>query len=41
MRYTRTDAGTNVEAQGLRVIATRLPQDNVIPEVAEDGCPAG
>lgn len=41
MRDIGTDAGTHVEAQGVRVNATRLPEDDPVPEVAEDGCPAG
>lgn len=41
MRYFGADAGINVEAQGVRVITERLPEDDLVPEMAEDGCPAG
>lgn len=41
MLDTGTDAGADVEAQGVRVIAPRLSEDDAVPEVAEDGCPAG
>ena len=41
MRYLRADAGADVEAQGLRPLAARLPQDDAVPEVAKDGRPAG
>lgn len=41
MLDTGANAGANVEAQGVRVIAPRLSKDDVVPEVAEDGCPAG
>ena len=41
MRDSRTNAGAYVEAQSIRTIAARLPEDDPFPEVAEDGCPAG
>lgn len=41
MRDSRTNAGAYVEAQSVRIVAKRLLKDNPVPEVAEDGCPAG
>ena len=41
MRYPGADAGANVAAQGVRAVPPRLPQDNAVPEVAENGCAAG
>lgn len=41
VRDTGTDAGTNVAAQSVRTQSTRLPEDDVISEVAEDGSSAG
>lgn len=41
MRDPGADAGTDVEAQGLRVVTPRLSEDDLVPEMAEDSCPAG
>lgn len=41
MRDLGTDAGANVEAQGVRVVTTGLLEDDLVPEMAEDDCPAG
>jgi hypothetical protein len=41
MRYPGADAGADVEAQGVCAVAAGLPQDDAVPEVAKDGCPAG
>lgn len=37
----RTHAGAYVEAQGVCPESAGLPEDDVISEMAEDGCPAG
>lgn len=41
MRDLGADAGADVEAQSVRVVAARLPEDDLVPEMAEDSCPAG
>jgi len=41
MRDSGADAGTDVEAQGICVVTSRLLEDNLVPEMAEDSCPAG
>lgn len=41
MRHIGANAGANVEKQGVRFVASGLPEDDLVPEVAEDGCPAG
>lgn len=41
MRNLGTDAGADVEAQGVRIVAARLLEDDPVPEMAEDSCPAG
>lgn len=41
MRDLGADAGANVEAQGIRVVTAGLLEDDLVPEMAEDGCPAG
>lgn len=38
---TRTDAGAHVQTQSVRVESARLPKNDAVPKVAEDGCPAG
>lgn len=37
MRDTGADAGTNVPAQGVRALASRLSQNYALPKVAADG----
>lgn len=41
VRDTGADAGADVSTQGVRASTARLPQDNALPEMAEDDCPAG
>lgn len=41
MRDPGAHAGINVEAQGVRTVTSWLFEDHVIPEMAEDSCPAG
>lgn len=41
MRDLGADAGANVEAQGVRVVTAGLLEDDLVPEMAEDGRPAG
>ena len=41
MRDLGTDARVDVEAQGVRVVTEGLLEDDLVPEMAEDGCPAG
>ena len=41
MCYIGTDAGIDVEAQGLRLIAEGLPKNDAIPKMAKDGSAAG
>lgn len=41
MRDLGADAGTDVEAQGVRVVTARLLEDDLVPEMAEDNCTAG
>jgi len=41
MRDLGAHAGINVEAQGVCTVTSRLPEDNLVPEMAEDSCPAG
>lgn len=36
-----TNARTNVKAQGVLAQSEGLPKDDPVPEMAEDGCPAG
>lgn len=35
------DARADVEAQGVRVVTAGLLEDDLVPEMAEDVCPAG
>ena len=39
--HSGTDAGADVQTQGLRPQPQGLPQDHPVPEVAKDGRPAG
>lgn len=41
MCYPGTNARANVEAQGVPAESAGLLEDDPVPEVAEDGCPAG
>lgn len=41
MRDLGAHAGTNVEAQGICIVTSRLFEDDLVPEMAEDSCPAG
>lgn len=36
-----TNARAHVEAQGVPAESAGLPEDDPVPEMAEDGCPAG
>lgn len=41
MCYPGTNARAHVEAQGVPAESAGLLEDDPVPEVAEDGCPAG
>lgn len=41
MCYPGTNARAHVEAQGVPAESAGLLEDDSVPEVAEDGCPAG
>jgi len=41
MRDSGADAGTDVEAQGICIVTPWLSEDDLVPEMAEDSCPAG